>query len=180
MRYSFIRTNVLIISLGCAFSAEAQERTGVYVGASLGEATNELGEFKGSDTAFKLTGGYAFNEYFGVELAYVDAGTQTDTVGPQRIENESSGVIASALLSLPLGERFAVFGKLGYAFYDSDATGRLGDSVTRASDNGEDLAYGIGLELAVARGLRLRAEYEGLDVSEGDFEIVSAGVVYRF
>jgi opacity protein-like surface antigen len=169
-----------MIGLGCAFNTQAQESTGAYIGASVGEATNEVDEFNGRDTAFKLTAGYAFNQYFGVELAYLDAGTQADTVAGRRIENESTGVIASALVSLPLGERLAVFGKLGYAFYDSEATGRLGNQISRETDSGDDLAYGLGLELAVFRGLRLRAEYEVVDVSEADFDVVSAGVVYKF
>ncbi len=112
MRYSFFGASLLLIYLGCSLSARAEERTGVYVGASLGEATNESGEFRGSDTAFKLVGGYACNDYFGVEIAYVDAGTQRDSVGVTRIDNESSGIIASAPGRLPLGDEFAVFGKL--------------------------------------------------------------------
>jgi len=179
MRHYF-QACYLIVSLGCMTNVHADEQPGWYLGASIGEATNEVGEFKGTDTAFKLAGGYAFNKYLGIELAYVDAGTQTDTVGLQRIENDSSGVIASAVMSLPLGERFAVFGKLGYAFYESDATGRVGETVAHESDSGDDLAYGIGAELVLTGGLRLRAEYEAIDVSDGDFDIISAGVIYKF
>jgi opacity protein-like surface antigen len=175
-----LQLGFLIFSLSLGMHLHAQDRTGPYFGASVGEGTNEVGEFKGSDTAFKVNGGYSFNEYLSIELAYVDAGTQTDTVGAQRIENESSGVIASALLSLPLSEWIAVFGKLGYAFYDSEATGRVGDVVIRENDGGEDFAYGFGVEIAVPGGLGLRAEYETVDVNEGDFDILSAGVIFRF
>jgi OOP family OmpA-OmpF porin len=179
MRYSFVTAGLLVIGLSSAPGAHAEERTGIYVGTSIGEATNEVEEFKGSDTAFKLYGGYAFNDYFGVEVAYVDAGTQSDNVGPLHIENESSGIIASALVHLPIGERFSLFGKLGYAFYDAASKARLGDRVVSESESDEDLTYGVGLELAVAGGLGLRAEYEVIDVSEGDFDVVSAGVLYR-
>lgn len=180
MRKVVILTVFFINGVGAALSAHAEEHSGFYLGGSIGEATNELGEFKGSDTAFKLSGGYAFNQYFGVEVAYVDTGTQEDTVGLVEIENESSGVIASALLRLPFGETFAVFGKIGYAFYDSEATARLGDLTARESDSDEDLAYGVGIQFALGGGLELRAEYEAVDVSEGDFQIVSAGAVYEF
>ena len=175
-----LRASILMVGLGCACNSQAQEPAGAYIGASVGEATNEVDEFKGSDTAFKLAAGYTFNRYFGIELAYIDAGTQTDTVDGRRIENESTGVIASAVLRLPLAEQFAFFGKLGYAFYESEATGRLGDLVARETDSGEDLAYGVGVEFAVLRGLRLRAEYEVVDVRDGDFDVVSAGIVYQF
>lgn len=179
MRNGF-RASMLLVSLGYACNSQAQEPTGAYLGASVGEATNEVGKFKGSDTAFKLSAGYAFNQYLSVELAYLDAGTQRDTVGNVYIENESSGVIASTRFSLRLGDQFSVFGKFGYAFAKSDSILRRGDLVARESTNNANLAYGIGIELAVFRGLRLRGEYEILNVSVGDFDVVSAGVVYRF
>jgi opacity protein-like surface antigen len=180
MRKVVVLTVFFIGGFGAAFGARAEEQSGFYLGGSIGEATNESGEFKGSDTAFKLSGGYAFNQYLGLELAYVDTGTQQDTIDLVAIDNESSGVIASALLRVPLGETFAVFGRIGYAFYDSKATARLGNLSASESDSDEDFAYGIGLELAVWGGLHLRAEYEAVEVSDGDFQIVSAGAVYKF
>jgi OOP family OmpA-OmpF porin len=180
MRKVVMPTVLLIACLGATLAAHAEEQSGFYLGGSIGQATNEAGEFKGSDFAFKLGGGYAFNRYFGIEVAYIDAGTQDDTIGLVEVENESGGVLASALLRLPLGETFAVFGKVGYAFYDSDATFRLGNLSERESNSDEDLAYGIGMELAISGGLKFRAEYEAVDVSEGDFQIVSAGAVYQF
>lgn len=180
MRMVIVGSTFMMVALAAAFGAHAQEHAGLYIGGSIGEATNESGEFKASDTAFKLTAGYAFNDYLGLELAYVDAGTQTDNVGSVEIQNESTGVIASALLRMPLGEKFALLGKLGYAFYEADATARQGNLVARERDEDEDLAYGVGLELAIWRGLKLRAEYEAVDVSDADFHIVSAGAVYKF
>ena len=180
MRSFMVRTVLLIAGLGVALGTHAEDQPGFYVGGSIGEATNESGDFKGSDTAFKLSGGYAFNKYFTAEVAYVDAGTQDDSIGLVELENESSGVIASALVRLPLAETFAVFGRIGYAFYDSEATARLGNLSERERDSDEDLAYGIGIEFAMGGGLQLRAEYEAVDVSDGDFQIVSAGAVYKF
>ncbi|MFC4311129.1 porin family protein [Steroidobacter flavus] len=180
MRKVVVLSVLSIAGIGLSFGTHAEEQPGFYVAASVGEATNESGEFKGSDTAFKVGGGYTFNRYFGIEVAYVDAGTQDDTIGPIALENDSSGVIANAVLRLPLGETFALFGKLGYAFYDSETTSRLGNLSERERDSDEDFAYGAGVELAVWGGLRLRAEYEAVDVSAGDFQIVSAGVTYKF
>ncbi len=180
MRKGLVLTVIFIGGFTVAAGVQAEEQSGFYLGASVGEATNKSGAFEGNDIAFKVSGGYAFNRYFGMEVAYVDAGTQKDTVDLVRIENESSGVIASAVLNLPLSESFAVVGRIGYAFYSSDASSRLGNLSVRESDNDEDLAYGIGIQLAVWGGLALRAEYEAVDVSNGDFRIVSAGAVYKF
>ena len=179
MRNGF-RASMLLISLGYACNSQAQEPSGAYLGASVGEATNQVGAFKDSDTAFKLSAGYAFNQYFGVELAYLDAGTQSDTVGNVHLENELASVIASSRFNLPLGDQFAVFGKFGYVLAKSDTIVRRGDLAARESTNNANLAYGVGIELAVFRGLRLRGEYEILNVSVGDFDVVSAGIIYRF
>lgn len=180
MRKVVVLSVCFIGGLGAALETHAEEQSGFYLGASVGQATNEVREFKGSDVAFKLSGGYAVNQYLGLELAYVDTGTQDDTIGDADIETESSGFITSALFRLPFGETFALFGKVGYAFYDSAATARNEGVSERESSSDEDLTYGIGLDVAVTGGLKFRAEYEGVDVSDGDFRIVSAGVVYKF
>jgi opacity protein-like surface antigen len=179
MRQVLVLT-VLIGGLGAALGAHAEEQSGFQVGASVGEARNESGEFKGSDIAFKLSGGYAFNQYLGIEVAYVDTGTPDDTIAYVNVETESSGVIASALFRLPCGETFAMFGKVGYAFYDSETTARGNGVSEREGNSDEDLTYGIGLDVAVTGSIKFRAEYEAVDVSDGDFRIVSAGVVYKF
>lgn len=166
--------------LGVCANVSAAEESGVYVGLAAGEASNSVGEFDDASTLYKAFGGYSFNEYFAVELAYADAGTMRDRIGDIDVTNEASGVIASALLRLPLGSRFALYGKLGYAFYETTATASLGSLRETDDEREDDLAYGVGVEFAVWRGLTLRAEYEAVDVSEGDFEIVSASVVYKF
>lgn len=163
-----------------AVAVHAEEDSGLYIGLGVGEATNESGEFKGSDTAFKVFAGYAFNRYLSVELAYVDAGTQEDRIGDIDVANESSGIIASAVGSLPLSRVFSLYGKLGYAFYDADTTFRLGNMQETEGGSDEDLVYGAGIELAVWSGLKLRAEYEVIDVNDGDFDILSVNATYKF
>ena len=180
MRKAIVLAAVALAGCIAASSIGAAETGGVYAGLGVGEATNESGEFKGSDTLFKLVGGYSFNKYFAFEVAYVDAGTQEDRIGDVEVANESSGVIASVLARAPFSESVAVFAKLGYAFYDAEATVRRGDARESESDSDESPAYGVGIELAVWRGLRLRGEYELVDVNEGDFDMVSVGAVYKF
>jgi OmpA-OmpF porin, OOP family len=170
-----------VIISACAIApTRAADDAGFYVGAGIGEAQNDSGEFDGSDTAFQVFGGYAVNKYFAVEVAYVDAGTQDDRIGDIEIENESSGVIVAGLASIPIGSVFSLYGKLGYAFYDAEATARLGDLQESERDSDQDAVYGVGVELAVLRGLRIRAQYEMVDVSDGDFRVATINATYRF
>jgi OOP family OmpA-OmpF porin len=177
-----MNTRVSIIAFGllaCSAPAHAED-SGAYVGFGVGEASNKVGEFDDSSTLYKAFGGYAFNQYFAAELAYVDAGVQRDRIGDLELSNEASGVIASAILRLPLTQGFALYGKIGHAFYDAKATARLGNLRETETESENDLTYGFGVELAVWRGLRVRAEYEIVDVNEGDYEMVSASAVYKF
>jgi OmpA-OmpF porin, OOP family len=165
---------------GVATSAQAQE-SGFYVGASVGEATDEISDvgFKDSDTAFKVFGGYAFNKYFGVELAYIDAGTFEDDLGPINVQLDASGVIASLVGSLPLGENISLFGKLGVAFSETDQTLRQGSFRASESESSEDLAYSAGGAVHLGK-FTLRAEYEVVDVSDADFNAVFVSALFKF
>ena len=97
-----------------------------------------------------------------------------------RVDEFGDSVIASALLRLPVGSAFSLYGKLGHAFYETGATARLGAVRESESASESDFTFGFALELAVWCGVQLRAEYEAGDVNEGDFEMVSAGVAYKF
>lgn len=168
------------IAATAATATDAGESAGLYVGAGIGEAYNESGEFDGNDTALQIFAGYSFSKYFAVELSYVDAGTQRDRIEDIDFANESSGIIVSGLAAIPLTDGFSIYGKLGYAFYDADVTARRGNLQETEHGSDEDLVYGIGVDLAVLHGLGLRAEYEIVDVSDGDFDIVTVNATYRF
>jgi len=79
-----LRTSISMISPGCALNSRAQEPAGAYTGARFGEATNEADEFKGSDPA------RAFNQYFGVEPAFIDAGSLLSFMGADSGVNTKS------------------------------------------------------------------------------------------
>jgi OOP family OmpA-OmpF porin len=171
-----------ILCLIVSGTVHAAEESGPYLGAGIGTATNEDEEsgLDDSDTAFKLFGGYSFNKSFAVELAYLDAGTMEERFGPSTLEIDASGLIVSAIAAVPLGQWVSVFGKLGYAFYDVEATLRNGNSSISESESDEDLAYGIGVKVDFNKIFGLRAEYEVVDVPDGDFNTISVGGVFRF
>lgn len=163
----------------CSVTPSHAKEHGLYVGAGIGEASLSYREFDDSDTAFKLFGGLAF-EYLALELAYIDAGTQNDTLEGFNVESSSDAFIVSLLPTLPLGEHFALFGKIGYAFYETDETVTLGNLRASESDTNEDLWYGAGVAFYLGTKLTVRAEYEVADVPVGDFDTVSLNAIIRF
>jgi opacity protein-like surface antigen len=180
--------NKVVIGILAAFglmgaSAHAAESdAGAYVGVGIGTSTIKIDDFNfdESDTAFKLFGGYMFNPYVGLELAYLNAGEPSATVSGVSVEVSVTGFSGSVVGNIPLGDRFALFGKLGFAQYDVEATARIGAASASADDSGSELAYGVGMSVSLTDRFSLRAEYEMFDVEDGDFTILSAGAVLKF
>jgi opacity protein-like surface antigen len=159
-------------------SAYAADGSGGYVGASVGKSATEIRElsFDETDTAFKVFGGYSFNSYVGVELAYVDAGAPSISVASETLEIATSGLIGSFVVGIPLGDSFKVFGKIGLAFYDVEAE----IAGQRFDDSENDVAYGIGLSYSITDKFSVRTEYETIDVEAGDFSMFTLGGAFHF
>lgn len=154
--------------------------TGFYVGASAGEATQSSTEFDGHDPSFRLFGGYSFGRYFAAEAGYIDGGTQEDTIGSLRATVDSEGYFATVLARLPLGEVIVPYAKLGYVAYDSTTTVSNGTQRASESFSDEDLSYGVGVEFRLGERLRLRVDYEKIDVPDVAFDIYSFAATWRF
>lgn len=163
-------------------AAQAEVAPGFYAGVGIGNSKldfedEELGiDFDADDTGFKIFGGYNFNQYFGVEAAYVNGGQPTDDVFGVDVEFELTGFIGSVVGRVPVGDTFALFGKVGFASYDVEVSA-LGES---EDESESDMAYGFGGALTFAERWEVRVEYEAIDVSDGDFNMISLSGLYRF
>ncbi len=180
--FSALVTTMAALGLMAATAAQADVQPGFYAGVSVGSASVEDDEsgFDGDDTGFKLFGGYSFNDNFAIELAYFDGGAPDDDFGPVNVELEVTGFNASAVGRLPVSETVSLFGKIGFASYDLEATASSGGFSASADDSDSDLSYGVGAAIAVAERFEVRVEYEAIDVSDGAFSFLSVGGLYRF
>lgn len=176
------------------------EGTGFYVGFGLGQAEAKkfcdisgvpgatVGSCEDSDTAWRFFGGYQLNRYVGVELGYAGGPEFNASVTylglPATVKAEASALDVVAVGYIPLGDRFALFGKLGLYRWDLDVEvpgyGAL-------SDSGTDLTYGLGVQFNFARKFAVRVEGQlyndvGLESTTGtdDVTTYSASVVYSF
>lgn len=168
--------------LGMLASANALA-DGFYVGAGIGEATVEVDAvgFEADDTAFKIFGGYNINSYFAVEAAYFDGGEAEQSFGNGSVSVALDGLNVSAVGRLPINDVFSLFGKIGYASYEGDIKGRVGNTVV-ASDSGsdEELTYGFGAAFNLGPAFELRAEYEAIDVSDSEISMLFVSGLYKF
>jgi OOP family OmpA-OmpF porin len=187
-----IAAAVLVLSgLVAASQASAQ---GFYVGGSVGQSdiddniTTGLitsGTVDGTDTGYKLFGGYQFNQHFGLELAYVNLGkaSYSGSFGGAPVTGgkvETSGINFSAVGTLPLNPSFALFGKVGMFAWEAKASDVTNGAPFSATNDGTDVSYGIGASFNITKNISARAEWERFKLDSSDADLLSIGIVFRF
>jgi len=181
------------LALSIAFSASPASAQ-AYLGGSIGQseideqiATGLItgGSVDGTDSAFKIFGGYMFNRHFGLEAAYVDLGeaSYSGNFGGFPVTGgrvKVSGVNISALGALPIGEQFSLFGKIGLFMWDAEASDTTGGAPFSAQQDGTDLSFGIGFGYQFTRNLGVRAEWEMFTTEDAESSLISVGLLWRF
>jgi len=171
----------LMAAMFVSVAARAEDDSAFYIGAGVGQASQESGEFEGNDTSFKLFGGWSFNKFFAVEGGYIDGGNQSDDLGSIHAEVSSDGFFVAGLAKLPLaGGAVSPYVKLGYTFYDAKTTLSSGNQSISESESDEDLLFGGGCEFKLGENFRLRAEFEKVNVPDAAFEIYSLAGTWQF
>jgi hypothetical protein len=171
--HSLILSVTFIMSSLVMTSAHADN--GFYIGGSVGNAdtsgSTPSTDFSGSDTGYKIFGGFKFT-IFAVEGGYVNFGKAENN----GISAETTAFDLFGLVNIGLGP-IDLFGKLGVFSWDSDLT-----EGTSVNEDGTDPVYGIGGGLSLGP-VSVRLEYEYFDVgSDGldDIQMISLGAVYFF
>jgi opacity protein-like surface antigen len=160
----------LIAASVFAVSPAMAQDSGFYVGAGIGDFGIEDNGFDGSDTGFKVFGGYRFIKYLAAEVEYLDGGTVEDG----GLEIDVSGFNLSGVGILPVGEKFSLFAKLGMIFWDADSNG-FGD------DSGEDFSWGIGAGYSFTEQFGMQLEYQGFEIEDADtVDMISLGASWKF
>jgi hypothetical protein len=171
---------LLATALFASFAARAADESGFYVGLGVGKAHNESGPFRLDDSVAKAFVGYAFNEYLAMEIAYVDPQEADDTFEDARLMLDVDGVLVSTIASLPLHERWSLFCKFGWAFYDGRETLVIDGERQVGSASDDDLAWGLGTAVKIGARWSMQLEYEAVEVSEGAFNAVAVSGTVRF
>ncbi|MGH8692495.1 MAG: outer membrane beta-barrel protein [Burkholderiales bacterium] len=182
-----------------AVLAATQASAQAFVGGSIGQSDIEnsiatsgpngplitSGTVDGKDTAFKVFGGYMFNQHFGVEGAYVNLGeaSYSGTFFGLPVTGgtvEVTGLNVAALGSYPVTPEFSVFGKIGLFVWESNASDTTGGLPFSNTADGTDLSFGIGVGYSFTRNLGVRAEWERFKLDNVDADLLSIGLVYKF
>jgi len=173
----------------CAFALAALATSSAwaqgYVGLAIGQAKYRDAcagvpssiTCSSSDTSLRIFGGYKFNPYFAVEAGANTLGAVRASTGESA---DLEAVDLSALVSWPLANRFAVYGRLG--LYSGDTTARSTPvpaavfpaaprpppQVGWVSGNTIGLTYGFGARFEMAQHAVLRLEWQRFDYFGGN------------
>lgn len=147
-----------------------------------------------NDTGYKLFGGYQFNRHMALELGYFDLGkfgfsASTEPPGTLTGSIKVKGANLDAVGILPITEKFAALARVGLIYADAKdsfaGTGAV--TVLDPSPSNRDTKYkfGLGLQYAFTESFAVRAEAERYRINDavgndGDIDLLSAGLVYRF
>ena len=195
MRSVFIAAG-LVMASGLATAAD----NGIYVGVGLGQATIQDKEefvadlqtvridFDQDDLGYKVLIGARPLDWFGLEADYVNFGDQEQDVKfpvsgqpgatfDATVKLEGYGIAGFLVGYVPIGP-VDLFAKAGLVSWDTK--GKIEGVSDWLRDDGEDLAYGVGVQFRLL-SLGLRAEYEIYDIDGvDDANLLSVGVTYTF
>ena len=162
-----------------------------YIGGGVGRgnldvAGNELGlpnaSVGDSATTYTLRGGYRFNPYFAVEVAYYDLGEYdfSGNLGGVSVAGtaKAKAFALNAVGILPLSEAFDLYGRVGYGEAELKANASAAGFVGNDSDRQSGTFYGVGARWNVSRSWGVFAEWMKADKIEVDSYLV--GIDFRF
>ena len=167
----------LIVLLAFIALPVAAQDTGWYAGASVGGYTIDVDDIdvEIEDLAFTAYGGFQFMPYLAGELTYARLFEGDDSVIGEKVEAEIDAFALTVNPTLPIGENFALFGKLGWAWYSVDLSA-LGQT---DSEDEDDFTYGVGGEYKFSRW-SIRGELNAIDVEDADVYLYTIGAKFRF
>ena len=175
----------LILALSFLSLSQQSLANGWYVGGTLGKTyvDEDIGEFRftGNGTSYRISGGYEFNDYFGLEASYLDLGTLDDVVdiGGQMIPVSATadGYSLAATGRVPMGERFSANGRVGYYFSDGQSTVA---GITENDPSERNPFVGVGLAYGLTEIVRLRLDVDYFDMDEVQPIVASVGFSIHF
>lgn len=214
MKLTKISAAVALLTLAALASpaAMAEDALGWYGGANLGRTSatidnaritsglaaggltvNSISD-RDRDTGYKIFGGYQLNQNFAVEGGYFDLGkfgytANTTPAGSVSGDMRVRGLNLDLVGTLPLSERFSVFGRAGINYAQAkdnfSSTGAATISNPNPSERGANYKIGAGLQYAITDALSVRGELERYRVKDGignrgHIDMASVGLIYRF
>ncbi len=158
-----------------------------YAGIGLGQTTADFPDCDISpncddkDTGFKIFGGYRFNQNFALEGGYADFGKSTFSIpGFASGTAEATTIFVQAVGMIPINPTVSLLGKAGLHLWDAKENGQILGTPFSVSDDGTDLAFGLGVQFNFSRQFALRLEWENYDMDTSDIQVLGVSAILHF
>ena len=169
----------LLLTASIVTPAVAADMQKMYVGVRAGKANTSIDNAvlnKDNPTGYGVFIGHMFSPSFALEGEYLRLGEVNQGSGGYK----SDAYSLSGVGSIPLGEEFTLFGKLGYAKVTSKPSG----SNTNGKAKSDGVTYGFGGQYNVTPMVGVRAGWDKYKLDDGTFKgdvsLVSVGAVFKF
>ena len=156
--------------------------SGFYAGAGMGMQTGDVADTCDANEwdcyAWKVYGGYKFNQTFGIEGNYYnlmdEEKTTTDKTTTSTSTHKTTAYSVVATASMPIVEKAEVFGKLG--MFASESEVQAGTVTTTTDDKGA--LFGVGAGYKFTDNLGIRGEYEHFKGDTTSNGLLTGGVTF--
>jgi OmpA-OmpF porin, OOP family len=176
----------LVGVFGLTATAAAAEDAGFFVGGGVGQYNLKIDvgvpgvqNFEDSAAVWRVFGGYQLNKYLGLEADYVWYSTTQDHLSQtssQEVTFNGDAAEAAVRLSFPLGAHFEPFARVGWNWYNVD--GKV-EGIKGQSNSDDAALYSGGIALILTPALKVSAEYEVIDIDNGDLNAATISFVYK-
>jgi hypothetical protein len=157
---SILGAAAVAVSGGAFAQVSVPEVPPFYLGAEVGR-----GDFGSQeDVGHKILGGYRFHRNFAAELAYGFLFDKHDT--------EVTALELVAVGTWPLGNKFSILAKLGFADWEVDGPG--------VNRDGTEVTWAVGAQFDFSRDLAFRATWQRYKTDPESTDFLNVGVLWKF
>lgn len=166
-------------------SAQAQQ-AGPYLGGSVARYHYQENDISDSFNGAQLGvfGGYRINRFVAVEVSYAHQLQSSEKVSylgsSADVKLKSDVYTATVNPTLPLGDAFSLYAKLGWSYISADISASAGGNQLKDSSTDDQFTWGLGAEYSPRAEWSLRAEFDSLDISGADAYSYTVGLAYHF
>jgi len=169
----------MVAALGLSLASVAN--AGLYLGGEVNSTAvsavtfeDTFGDFSDRAAGYGLTAGWKFGQVFGVEAQYL----KPESLEDKGLTVDAEGWTVSGLGFIPLGEKWSIFGEVGYYDFSTDLEVDEQPSESLSGDSGVLFGAGVNWEFVNNFNARLGAtlyDSEGASVNQ-----VALGLLYEF
>lgn len=142
----------------------------ISIGGGYGLTKLKDEDFEEEEAAKKAYVLVKFNEYIGIEAAYIDF----DDAGNGIVNLDPKGKALDLIIELPISEGLGLYAKGGQLWWDADTRMDTEDFVLSDDYDGDETFWGVGAKFRLAEHLDLRLEYErfNFEISRDEINVL--------